>query len=285
MTGARSGLFHLAWPTRVDANSPGRDVTGQQFTLDHGDSVGAPVTRQYPDFDLNGGRMVWNDVAYHYRGVPPTYLWNRLDFFNLNTGKKTVISSSSNGHTTYLEPTLWGNTTVWVRTNAFSMARTINPIYDLALMHLGSHTITSLTHNTRPPYSMEPSLWRHYLLYLQTRDPAGSGRIYLRDLNRAHHSDPTSRGTLLAPGGEWPQWDNGIAYWGPDDVYIPDTGRVWTFQNLTYMSDPHHFTYTWQITGWHDAGALVVMRAVHNTLGHKVYFIWRFPPARGSLCR
>jgi hypothetical protein len=258
-------------------------VTGRHFILDHGNGIAAPVTRVYPDFELNRGRVVWNDAAYRFRGVPPAYLWNRLDLFNVETGKKSVIASTSNGHTLYLEPTLWEDTLVWVRTNALSMARTDNPVYDLVLTYLGSHTITILTHNTRGPYSMAPSLWWHYLLYVQTRDPYAGGRIYLRDLNRGLHIGPRSRGTFLA-SGEWPQWDNGVAYWGPGDVYVPGTGTVWTFQDLKYMSDLHHFKYTWEITGWHDAGSLVVMRAIHNTLGHKVYFIWHFPPAEGTLC-
>lgn len=64
--------------------------------------------------------------------------------------------------------------------------------------------------------------------------------------------------------------DAGVTYWGLDAVHIPGTGRVWTFQNLKYMSGLHHFKYTWETTGWGDAGNLVVMWAIHNTLGHKV---------------
>lgn len=270
-------------------------VTGRHFILDHGNGLNAKVQRQYPDFALNRHRVVWNDVATPTRAYGAAnhrlYLWNRLDLYNLDTRRKSVIASTSDGRTLYMQPTISGRTVVWVRMRE-PRGKLINPIYDLVLAHLGSRTVTNLTHNTHHSgVSIEPSLWGHYLLYKQSGNPYDYGDIRLWDLSKGEVPLRLKPGAtlLMSQSGEMPEWDGGVAWWNvggaTSAAYIPGTGRVWTFQTPAHMGLPKYYKYTWQVASGDGGGNLVIKRADANTLAHPIDYVWHFPRAKNWLCR
>jgi hypothetical protein len=136
-----------------------------------------------------------------------------LDLYNLDTGTKTVVASTSDGRTLFMQPTLSGQTVVWVRVTE-PVGPDINPLYDLVLLQLGSHHIVNLTHNTRHPYSgvsIEPSLWRHYLLFKQSGSPYLVGDIFLWDLSSGYFPLWYKRGEVAL---EYPNGGDAALEWG-----------------------------------------------------------------------
>jgi hypothetical protein len=270
-------------------------VTGHLLILDHGNGYTAPTTRQYPDFHLNGHRVIWDDAVYptaqYAAAAHKTFLWNRLDLYNLDSGQKTVIASTSDGQTLYMQPTLWGNTVVWVRVTE-PPGRDINPTYDLVRMRLGSSTVTNLTQNYHSGVSTEPSLWHHYLLFKQSSTPYSEGDIVLWDLSKRHLPLWRKPGSavLESGAGEMPLWNGGVAVWQAEGqatsaVYLPGTGRTWTFQYGPHVDLSKYYKYTWSVAATGGGRSLVIERDKAGTRYAPTYFVWYFPSIKGGVCR
>jgi hypothetical protein len=269
-------------------------VTGRQMILDHGNGSAAKVTRQYPDFDLNAHRVIWDDAAYpatqSAAATHKAFLWNRLDLYDLDAGRKTVVSSTTNGQTLYMQPTLWGNTAVWVRLTE-PPGKDVNPVNDLVTARLGSHTVTNLTRNRHTGLSTEPSLWRHYLLFKQSGSPYSQGDIFLWDLSRGRFPLWQKRGSALLEyqTGEMPLWDGGVAWWqaarqATFSIYLPGTSKIWTFQDAAHVGLQKYYKYDWSVAAAGQGGNFVIERDRAGTRYAPTYFLWHLQPAEG-VCR
>jgi hypothetical protein len=269
-------------------------VTGRLLTLDHGNGNGAKTTRQFPDFDLNAHRVIWNNAAFPAVQSNPashrSFLWNRLDLYNLDRRTKPIVSFTTDGRSLYMQPTLWGRQVVAVRVTE-PVGPDINPTNDLVLINLDSGKVTNLTQNHNSGVSTEPSLWEHYLLFKQSGTPYSEGDIVLWDLSKGPFPLWRRPGAaVLEPHvGEMPVWDGGVAWWQAQRqatvaVYLPGTGRVWTFQYGPHVDLPQYYKYTWTISASGQGRTIVVERDAAGTRYAPTYYVWQFPMPSATTC-
>jgi hypothetical protein len=293
------GIVHLRTPPTDWKLWVGNVITGRHLILDHGNGPNRTIVRQYPDFALNAGRVVWDDTQYcdtaHCLTAQTSRrLHNRLDLYNLRTGQKTFIAPTpATGSIYYYQPTLWGTTIVWVRGMGFPGTR-LHPVYDLLRYQLDSGRITNLTHNTQlSGVSSEPSLWRHYLLFTQSPAFTSTGDIVLWDLSSGHFPLWRKPGeTLLDVWGEMPRWGDGIAWWQAEyqatpALFLAGTDTVWTFEYGPHAGLPQYYQYDWEVqTG---GGRNVVVERSRSGIGwpasQPTYFVWQLPAVKGGSYR
>lgn len=281
------GIAHVHVPPDDWVLWVGNVVTGRHLILDHY-NASSGIGKEYTDVALDAHRVLWVDNAYRNVGQRTVTLWNRLDLYDLATGRQTYIASDPFGKYVYSQPTLYGNTAVWVR-NTIIPGKGLHPVTDLVRYQLGSRQVTNLTHNTQlSGQSLEPSLWRHYLLFKQSPSPYSTGDIVLWDLNQRHFPLWRKPGAaLLDRWGEMPLWGDGLAYWQAEyqataAIYVAGSPTVWTLQYGPHMGEPKYQKYDWTIH--FVAGRNVVLERRNAGWGglkaHTTYLVWGFPRAR-----
>lgn len=286
------GVLHTL-PQPVDWKLwAGNVVTGRHVILDHGNGPNSTNVRQYPDFALNAGRVIWDDTAYENGPRNVGAVYSRLDVYDLRTRHKSFIAYSTDPRLSDTQPTLYGNTVVWVRTTQVNGAKA-HPIADLLRFQLDTGKVSNLTHNTQASgESGEPSLWRHFLLFKQSPSPYATGDVVLWDLNRPIFPLWRKPGeTLLDLWGEMPKWSGGVAWWQAEGqstsaIYVAGTKKVWTFEYGPHTELPRYYKYNWLIQVG-AGGTFVVKRSLSGLGGppaHPTFFVWQIPHVRAGPC-
>lgn len=270
----------------------GNVVSGQHVILDHGNGPNSTLLREYPDLTLNAGRVLWDEDVYQNSGRRTISLRSQLDLYNLHTGRKTVIVPTRNSRTSYTQPTLYGNTIVFVRTLQTRGLKT-HPLSDLMRYDLNTGKMVNLTQNTQlSGESAEPSLWRHFLLFKQSPSPYATGDIVLWDLNRPNFPLWRKPGeTLLDLFGEMPKWGDGIAWWQAEGqatsaIFVAGTQKVWTFEYGPHTQLPKYYKYAWQVQAVGGRNT-VVERTVSGQGGlgaRAAFFVWQFAMGTSGVC-
>ena len=285
------GRWRLEWPWIVGLKytTPmgprdwvlwaGNVATGDALILDQANPGIGPSTRTPPEFSLDQGRVAWNhDVRDRASGV----FHSDIALYDL-TRRLRMSLSPGQGDAAYEQPSLSGNTIVWVSLTP-GPKRHGHPVYDLMLLDLHARTARNLTQNTQGArntgVSLEPSLQGHLLAFKQAPSPYGPGDVVLWDLRAPSYPlwNDQKRQWLLDRAGEAPLLGDGIVSWNAQFMATAGVadlrrGRVWRLQDPTGLGKQTE-TYRWTLT-FVSGRYILARRDDAQSQSQPAFFVWR----------
>jgi len=243
----------------------GNVVTGRHVILDNYRAHRHPVAEFFPQFALNGGRVVWEYSTNQPMAVN-SFPAQGIAMEDLATHRRTFLTAPD-PDVVDERITFSGTRIVWESAGATRKTSAV----DLWMYELQSHTLTRLSRNTSSAdSSLYPRLSGRYLLFEQGPNGSDSGTPYLVDLGtktgaasprwwQAYRFRQLGRNGLTNT-----QMGDGLVSW--DDWRLLDVtrSRVW-------------FNRYWTVIA--IAGRMVLVGHMNMETGHETYAAWQIPAA------
>jgi hypothetical protein len=286
------GRWAVSWPWIVGVRytTPGTPldwqlwagnvVTGKGRILDHAAGMNDRNRRAYPDFALDGTRVIWTSASYVLsKNDRPR---SQVIFFDLRRGTRRVVAQGA-PEIRYSSPAVWGNDVVWVSTTPVP-PKAGHPVMDLLRAVLPHGSPVNMTLNAQSMgISDEPALWQQYLLFKQGPSPYSIGDIVL--WNTQGNAFPAwkypGHSLVVDHQAEAPSFGDGLAIWstaGMDTSAVFDvpSGHLWVLQNSRLLESGRHYTYHWVLLAVHGRHVLVE-RALADKPGPVEHVVWEIP--------